>query len=435
MMDKIVEMKERILQRIDGRRDEIIGFLQSLVRIPSVTGNEKAFQVFIAGTLAGMGFNVDIWDADEEELKQKYPGYFLSRMFSPPLKDRPNVVGTLKGTGGGKSLLFNGHADVVSPEPVLNWKHDPWGAVIEDGRLYGRGACDMKGGIASHIMAVKILLDEGIRLKGDLIIESPIEEEGPGTGTLACQARGYRADAGIVTEPTSNELVTAFVGGVYPMIFVEGRASHATMSWEGVDAIEKAMTIVKAIKDYGAWRCEVSRHPMFRRYPQVAGSSPITMFERADNKQIGTVPSLVFLGTRGTVMPGEDPDEIIRLMEGWIKKAADKDPWLREHPPKFNWYKHGPRSVPAELPATHPIAQALLGGYRKAAGSQPEITGFISPADWQSLNTAEPVTPSIGFGPGDVRQAHTVDEYVPIDQVIECTRVLAMTIIDWCGME
>lgn len=434
-MEKIVELKDRILQRIDMRRDEIIGFLQSLVRIPSVTGNEKAYQEFMAGTLTGMGFNVDMWDADEEELKQKYPGYFLSRMFAPPLKDRPNVVGTLKGSGGGKSLLFNGHADVVSPEPVANWKHDPWGAVIEDGRLYGRGACDMKGGIASHIMAVKILLDEGVRLKGDLIIESPIEEEGPGTGTLACQARGYRADAGIVTEPTSNALMPAIVGGVYPMIFVEGKASHATMSWEGVDAIEKAMTIVKAIKDYGAWRTETSRHPMYKRYPQVAGSSPITMFDRADNKQIGTVPSLVFLGTRGTVMPGEDPNEIIRLMEGWIKKAADKDPWLREHPPKFNWYKHGPRSVPAELPSTHPIVQALLTGYKKASGSQPEISGFISPADWQSLNTAEPVTPSVGFGPGDVRQAHTIDEYVPIDQVIECTRALAMTIIDWCGVE
>ena len=434
-MDRVAEIKDRVLQRIDGRQKDIISFLESLVRIPSVTGSEKAYQQFMAETLTGMGFKVDTWDADEEDLKQKYPGYFLSRMFAPPLKDRPNVVGTLKGSGGGKSLLLNGHADVVSPEPVANWKHDPWGAVIEDGKMYGRGTCDMKGGIAAHIMAVRILLDEGIRLKGDLIIESPIEEEGPGTGTLACQARGYRADAGIVTEPTNNEIVTAFVGGVYPMIFVEGRASHATMAWEGVDAIEKAMVVVKAIKDYGAWRAETSHHPMFKSYPQVAGSSPITMFDRADNKQIGTVPSLVFLGTRGTVMPGEDPDEVIRLMESWIRKASDKDPWLREHPPKFNWYKHGPRSVPAEIPTVHPIVQSLLGGYRKAAGSQPQISGFISPADWQSLNTAEPVTPCIGFGPGDVRQAHTADEYVPIAQVIECTRALAMTIIDWCGVE
>lgn len=433
-MGKIEDIKSRVLSKIDGRREEIVGFLQGLIRIPSVTGSEKAYQEHLAGVLGGMGFKVDMWDADEEELKNKYPGYFFSRMFAPPLKDRPNVVGTLKGRGGGRSLLFNGHADVVSPEPVANWKHDPWGADIEDGKVFGRGACDMKGGIAAHIMAARILRDEGIELKGDLIIESPIEEEGPGTGTLACQARGYRADAGIVTEPTNNRIMTSFVGGVYPMIFIEGRASHATMSWEGVDAVEKAMVVVEAVKSYGAWRSSECRHPLFAEYPRVAGSSPITMFERADSRQIGTVPSLVLLGTRGTVMPGEDPDEIIRLMENWIKKAAEQDPWLKEHPPKFNWYKHGPRSVPAEIPTGHPLVQTLEDSFRLTAGGVPAIAGFISPADWQSLNTAEPVTPTLGFGPGDIRQAHTADEFVTVDQVIECTRVLAAAIIDWCGV-
>jgi acetylornithine deacetylase len=434
-MDKQAEIKERILQRIDNRKDDIIRFLQSLIRVPSVTGNEKAYQEFLAKTLGDMGFKVDSWEIDEEELKKKYPDYFISRMFAPPLKDRPNVVGTLKGTGDGKSLLFNGHADVVSPEPVANWKRDPWGGAIEDGKVYGRGTCDMKGGIAAHIMAVKILLDEGIKLHGDIIIESPIEEEGPGTGTVACQARGYKADAGIVTEPTNNEFMTAFTGGVYPMIFVDGLASHATMSWEGVDAVEKAMLIVEAIKSYGTWRTSTCKHPLYQRYPQTAGSSPITMFDRADSKQIGTVPSLVLLGTRGTVMPGEKPEDIIKLMEAWIKKATDNDKWLKEHPPKFNWYNHGPRSVPAEIPVEHPLVQTMMAGYKQTTGKQPVVAGFISPADWQSLNTIDPVTPSLGFGPGGIRQAHTADEFVPIEQVIECTKVLAITILDWCGFD
>ncbi len=431
-MDNRAQIKERVLKRIDTRREDIISFLQNLVRIPSVTGQEREYQEFIAKTLGAMGFQVDSWEIDEEELKTKYKDYFASRMFSPPLKDGPNIVGTLKGSGGGKSLLFNGHADVVSPEPVTNWKHDPWGAEIENGKLYGRGTCDMKGGIAAHIMAVKILQDEGIKLKGDLLIESPIEEEGPGTGTLACQARGYSADAGIVTEPTNNELITAFTGGVYPLIYVDGKASHATMAWEGVNAIEKAFVVVSAIKSYGEWRTSNCKHPLFARYPQTAGSSPITMFDRADSKQIGTVPALALLGTRGTVMPGEKPEDVIQLMETWIMKATDNDHWLKEHPPRFNWYKHGPRSVPAEIPVEHPLVQTVMTGYKYITGRQPEVAGFISPADWQSLNTVSPVTPSLGFGPGEVRQAHTADEYVTIDQVIECTKVLALTILEWC---
>jgi acetylornithine deacetylase len=433
-MDKNIDFKRRICRRIGDRKQDIIRFLEDLIRIPSVTGQEKDYQLYMANTLGEMGFAVDMWEIDEEELKAKYKDYF-SRMMAPPLKDRPNVVGTLKGSGGGRSLLFNGHADVVSPEPVGKWKRSPWEPYIEDGRLYGRGACDMKGGIAAYMMAVKIILDEGIRLKGDIIIESPIEEEGPGTGTLACQARGYRADAGILTEPTHNELMPAIAGGVYPLIQVAGKAAHSTMAWEGINAVEKAMIVDAAIKSYGEWRTSTCKHPLYARYPQVAGSSPITLFERADSKHIGTVPDLVMMGTRGTVMPGEDPDAIIEQMGAWIKRAADNDAWLRDNPPAVTWIKIGPRTVPAEIPVDHPMVQTLGACYRETTGREPVIAGFISPADWQSLNTVDPITPSLGYGPGDIRNAHTTDEFVPVSEVIECTKVLAATILDWCGAE
>jgi len=433
-MDKNVELKRRISQKVDDRSQDIIKFLQGLISIPSVTGQEKEYQLHMAKTLGDMGFKVDMWEIDEEELKAKYQDYFV-RVMAPPLKDRPNVVGTLKGTGGGRSLLFNGHADVVSPEPISNWKHNPWEAVIEDGKIYGRGACDMKGGIAAYMMALKIIQDEGIKLKGDIIIESPIEEEGPGTGTLACQARGYKADAGILTEPTNNELMPAITGGVYALIQVAGKAAHTTMAWEGVNAVEKGMTIAAAIKSYGEWRTLTCKHPLYARYPETAGSSPITMFERADSKHVGTVPNLILMSTRGTVMPGEDPDAIIEQMGAWIMRAADNDAWLRDHHPIISWIKMGPRSVPAEIPIEHPIVRTISACYQEIVGRQPVIAGFISPADWQSLNTVNPVTTSLGFGPGDIRQAHTTDEFVPIDEVIECTKVLASTIIDWCGIE
>lgn len=134
-------------------------------------------------------------------------------------------------------------------------------------------------------------------------------------------------------------------------------------------------------------------------------------------------------------MPGEDPDDIISQMGAWIKRAADNDFWLREHPPRISWIKHGPRTVPAEVPSGHPIVRTLVNCYEEVVGRQPVIAGFISPADWQSLNTVNPVTPSLGFGPGSIQEAHATDEHVPVDQVIECTKVLASTIIDWCEVE
>jgi acetylornithine deacetylase len=207
------------------------------------------------------------------------------------------------------------------------------------------------------------------------------------------------------------------------------------MAWEGVNAVDKAMIITAAIKSYGEWRTLTCKHPLYARYPQTAGSSPITMFERADSKHVGTVPNLIMMSTRGTVMPGEDPDAIIEQMGAWIKRAADNDAWLRDHPPIISWIKMGTRSVPAEIPGGHPIVRTISACYQEIVGRQPVIAGFISPADWQSLNTVNPVTTSLGFGPGDIRQAHTTDEFVPIDEIIECTKVLASTIIDWCGIE
>src|SRR5438874_8694447 len=152
---------ETLLKKIDDSRDKAISFLQQMIAIPSVTGDEARIQKFLADYMAKLGLAVDVWETDWEALK-KHPAY---RPVDRGDEGRPNIVATVKGTGGGRSLLLNGHTDVI---PVIGgtWSDDPWSAKIKDGRIYGRGSCDMKSGVASHIMAVECLLASGAKPKG-----------------------------------------------------------------------------------------------------------------------------------------------------------------------------------------------------------------------------------------------------------------------------
>ena len=427
-----MELAEKIVDRVERDKDQIVDFLRQMVRIPSVTGNEGALAQFVAESLSSMGLQVDSWELNAKELEARYPGYFVN--WGHPYQARPNVVGIWRGRRGGRSLLLNGHLDVVSPEPVSAWRHDPWAGEIEDGKLFGRGTCDMKGGNAAMIMALRVLREEGVELKGDVIIESVIEEEGPGNGTLACQARGYRADAGIVAEPTDLEIHVAATGFVGAMIVIEGKPAHVAMAFDGVNAIEKSMTIVKAIQEFRDWRLKSSSHPLYQRYREVAGSSPVLSMERIDSKNMSEVPSKVMLLTASIVMPGETPQAVSQQMEEWIRRAAAEDPWLKDNPPQISCILVGARSHSVEICVDHPLISTLSDALRRVRPEEPIIAGFPAPADWQHLNIIEPRTPTVGFGPGKVKQAHTVDEFVLLDDVIDCTKVLALTIVQWCGV-
>ena len=187
------DIERQVLEEIENRRGHIVEFLRKLISIPSVTGEELQVQKFITRKLTELGLEVDLWEPNLEELK-KHPAYL------PPgrdYKDRPNVVGIYKGAGQGRSLLFNGHVDVIPAGPQDAWEHPPWAGEIEGTRLYGRGASDMKSGLAAMTMAIETLINLKIRLKGDVLLEYTMDEEATGNGTLACVTRGYRADAGI----------------------------------------------------------------------------------------------------------------------------------------------------------------------------------------------------------------------------------------------
>ena len=238
------EIRRRVLQAIDAEGGSAVAFLQGMVSIPSVTGDEGRIQRFLADHLGKMGLDVDIWDTDWEQLK-KHPGY---RPVDRGYEGRPNIVATWKGAGGGRSLLLNGHTDVI---PVGNreaWNDDPWSAAIREGRLYGRGAADMKSGVASHVMAVAGLMAAGLRPKGDVYINIVIDEEVSGHGTLDTVIRGYKADAGISGETSGLAIQPACIGRIWFQIEINGKPAGIQRHHEGVSGIELGYKLTKAVE-------------------------------------------------------------------------------------------------------------------------------------------------------------------------------------------
>ena len=191
-------VKTKIETVVDRLREEMIETLAELIRIPSVVGNEGAAQHFMQQQYEGLGLDVKTFEADKDKVGQ-HSTYVESGL---PFEGRPNVIGQLPGDSNKKSMILNGHVDVVSPEPVDQWQHDPWGAEIEGNRLYGRGAVDMKAGVIANLYALKALLKAGIEPGGDVTLQSVVEEEaGGGGGTLACLMEDFTADGMIITEP------------------------------------------------------------------------------------------------------------------------------------------------------------------------------------------------------------------------------------------
>jgi acetylornithine deacetylase len=415
------EIKKAIFKAVDESRDEIVAFLQKLISFPSVTGEEKGIQEFIAGKLSEIGLEVDIWEPDWEELK-KHPGYIqVDRGY----EGRPNVVGKFRG-GGGKSLLFNGHVDVIPADPSA-WKHDPWLGEIEGDRLYGRGASDMKSGLAAMTMSLNCLLEAGIRPKGEIILEYVVDEERSGHGTLACVLRGYKADAGICCETSDLNVQPACIGRIWFEISVSGKPAGIARRWEGVDAIEKGYKIAQAVLDLEKIRINELRHPL---YPDNRGALPcsIGVFEA------GSFPSALadrclLKGSMAT-LPGEDSEAAKKQLVEQVQNVAKTDPWLRYHPPEVRFT--GYFAEPAEIPADHPICKTLAAAFREVTGKNPTISGREGAADTRFL-VKYGQTPTVIFGPGRTAQMHATDEWVSIEDVVTAVKTLALTIVDWCG--
>jgi acetylornithine deacetylase len=416
--------EEKVLTWLDGHADELTGLLQQLVRIPSVYPNEEPAQVFVREVMDQICDQVDIWEPDARELAA-HPAYFAG---ADSFRGRPNVVGLLKGRGQGQSLLLNAHIDVVPPQPEPEWPHGAWSGAFVDGKIFGRGSLDDKSGVAIMLIVARAMRETEVSLQGDLQLHSVVDEEWGGAGTLAAMLRGHRADAGVVLEPCGPEIYPASRGGAAFRVRVTGRGAHPGASWKGVSALEKALPLIQGLKVFETERQERLRSRLFADYPIFA---PVVVGRiSADNIPSKVPEECVFEGLYGYT-PQETWPQARSAFEERIAELASRDTWLKKHPPVISW--PGLNKESAEISVDHPLVSCFVESARDSRGTVPRVVGFPAGCDLPLLVRYGPV-PSLLFGAeGEWGVAHSSQEYVAADKLLDAARVVALAVMRWCG--
>ena len=397
-------------------RDRLIADLRALVRIPSITGSEEAVAAWAADALRGLGMAVETVTPDLAVVRADpdWPGEEMSRT------SLPVVIGRV-GREGGRRVILSGHLDVVPPGDPATWTVDPWAGDIRDGALYGRGACDMKGGLASIIGAVRALGLAGdlARLDGELIVALVPSEEDGGQGTLAAIRAGVGGDVAIITEPSNLDIVVAHAGAITFRLTVPGRAAHASQRREGVSALDKLFVLSRALETDEARRNEAETDPLMTAlglpYPTIIGIV-------GGGEWASTVLDRVTADGRYGVRLGQSAADAEVELRAAIAAACAADGFLRDHPATIEIT--GGRFGSARVPADHPLPMGLAEVVEAVTGRRPVLLGEPYGADMQMFVNAGG-TPCVIFGPGDVKVAHSADEHVPVAEVVDCARVLA----------
>lgn len=430
------EVKYKILTAVDCLQDELVKVVSDIVQIPSinptlggvnkeeVTGGETRVNAYLKGVEDGMSLDTDLW---EEE-----PG-------------RGNLVGVWHGVGQGRSLIFNGHVDVVAPGPEALWTvAGPWSGKVVDGKIYGRGSTDMKGGDVCTIMALKAVLDAGYKPRGDVILETVAGEELMNTevGTSMTVKRGYRADAAIVAEasapPHRLAILTASPGCLLGRVTIKGKPAHTSMRDEmvraggrgstvAVSAVDKAMIIYQGLRRLEEEWGLTKSHPAFTR-PGHFTISPTTFAGGLNG--IAFIPEECYIDYVVWHAPQETGEQVKAEIETHIQRLAQTDPWLRENPPTVDWNNFW--WPPYDVPLDAPIAQAAAAAYEDAFDQPAKFYGFTAVDDASFLNAAG--IPTVTLGPGSVEIAHTANEHIKIQDLLDATKVYALTIAEWCGI-
>lgn len=418
---------ESIARAVDDLRPALVDFLQEIVRIPSLPNREGPVQEIIAAKLRGLGLDVEMLTTHFDELAD-HPA-FDDDGFSPD--SRVNVVARWPGTGaknGRGSLLLNGHVDVVSPGDPALWSDDPWSGLLRDGRIFGRGSCDMKAGVTAGIFAIEVLQQLGYRPAHDLLLSSVIGEESGGVGALTTIVHGVHADGVVVLEPTNGSICPVQAGALTFRLTVQGRAAHGAMKSEGVSAIAKFLSLFQAIE-----ALDLRRHCDYTNpiYPNPANIAPISIGTVRGGEWHSTVPEAVVVEGRCGVFPGETPQSARALLAATIAESAAADPWLAEHPPRLEWFEGQFESC--ATPVDHPLLTTLAAAHRQVHGDAPAIEGVPYGADLR-LFVNHAGMPGVLYGPGDVRLAHAANESVGVEEVVAAVKTLAGMIIGWCGV-
>jgi acetylornithine deacetylase len=398
--------------------------LRNLIQIPSITGSEEAVQAEMERLFRDIGLETARIDTDPAAFATDpdFPGAEM------PRSSLPVVTGRL-GRPGGRRLLLVGHVDVVPPGDPATWSADPWAGEIREGAMYGRGACDMKGGVVSILAALRALVVSGAAdtLDGEVLAVSVPSEEDGGQGMLAAIRAGCTGDAAVITEPTGLDVVIAHAGAITFRLTVPGRAAHASVRREGISALDNLYTLIRALEADEAARNAAETDPLMTAlglpYPTIIGKVE-------GGEWASTVLDRVVAEGRYGVKLGQtwrDAEADLRLA---IDAACAADPFLRDHPVGLEIT--GGRFSSSRVPADHPLPVSVAAAVEATLGRRPALLGEPYGADMRLL-VNEGATATVIFGPGDVRFAHSADEHVPLAEVADCARVLAAWVVRELG--
>jgi len=417
-------VRDRVRPWIEERRDEIANLLLSLVGARSITLDEGPAQAVVERAMRDCGWDVDRWEATPEEIAP----YIVHVGEQERYEGRPNLVARVPGSGSGRSLMLQGHVDVVEPGAPELWSRAPWGERDGD-RIYGRGSCDMKGGVVSMMIARQALAETGIDILGDVLIATTVGEEDGGLGALSTILRGHRADGVLITEPSERRLVIAQGGSLVFRITVPGKAAHGAARNEGESALEHFIPIFQDLLEWERERNETISHPL---YDHLENKFPISVgLVRAGN-WASTVPeSLVAEGRLG-FLPGETIEDMQRQTEERVAAVARKDPWLRDHPPTVEWF--GGQFASAEVSPDSELVRSVSRAHEIVNGEPVVVEGVTYGADMRLFIDIGDM-PAVIYGGGDVRLAHAADEYIELSEITRATEAIAVAIADWCGFD
>jgi acetylornithine deacetylase len=400
-------------------RDRIGDDLAALVRIPSVTGEEAAVQTEAALRMAHAGLEVTRVDTDPAELAgdPDFPG------MEAPRTALPVVAAATGAAASGRRVIVAGHIDTVAPGPREDWSTDPYGAELREGRLYGRGSLDMKGGVVAGLAALRAIIETETELEGEAVLVTVPGEEDGGAGMLAAIRAGYVAEMAVITEPTRLEIVTAQAGAITFRLTVSGRSAHAAYRLQGVSALEKLHVIHDALVADEHERNESEQNQVMRA---LGLPYPTNLGRITGGEWSSTVPDRVTIEGRYGVRVDESPEQAETALRAAVAAACESDEWLRDHPASVEMT--GGRFASAVVPHTDPLPWGLGESARDVLGKLPDFVGVPYGADMRLL-VNEGATPTVLYGPGDPFLAHAPDEHVELEDVARCARVLAVWIM------
>jgi acetylornithine deacetylase len=418
------KLSKDIIAAVDAGFDDQVKLTADLTAFPSVRGAEATAQDFMAEQYRRRGLPVDRWKINVADIEH-LPG------FSPvaiSYENAINVVGVHRPKAAkGRSLILNGHIDVVPTGPLDLWTKPPFAPHVENGWLYGRGSGDMKAGLIAGLAAFDALDRLGYRPAADVYLQSVVEEECTGNGALACLQRGYRADAAIIPEPAENGLDIAQLGVMWFQVKVRGRPTHVGHAGRGVNAIESCFPIVAALHKLEAeWNA--NRHELWGHHPHPV-NFVLSRIEGGD--WTSSVPAWCTFDMRISFYPGQSLDSVRKAVEQTVREAARNDPFLANNPPEVVY--HGFQAEPYILQGAEAPVAVLQKSHHLAFGEALATRAITATTDARFFGLYSGI-PALVYWPA-AEDYHGFDERVNLDSVRKVTRSIALFMAEWCGLE